>query len=113
LAILDVVMPGMHGSEAYKQMLRERPPFPVIFVSGYSLESDSLLALRSRNVRFLAKPYSPKTLGQVVRQILDHNRRENAPSWKVETAAPHPSGGDETLPPAESEKRDGRSHSDR
>ena len=99
LAILDVVMPGMHGSEAYKQMLLERPQFPVIFVSGYSLESDSLLALRSRNVRFLQKPYSPKTLGQEVWQILDQNSRENAQTLQSEPPIHDPSGGEEISPP--------------
>jgi PAS domain S-box-containing protein len=101
VAILDVVMPGIRGPELYKQMLVERPQLPVIFASGYSLESDSLIAVRSRNVLFLQKPYSQKTLGQKVREILDQNPPKNAQTLQLETAVPDQSGGQEIFPPTE------------
>jgi len=76
LAVLDVVMPGMRGPEAYKKMCAEQPNLPVIFVSGYSVESDSLISNPLRHVAFLQKPYNPKALARKVRELLDQHAGE-------------------------------------
>jgi CheY-like chemotaxis protein len=71
MAILDVVMPGLGGPEVYKKISESRPGLPVIFVSGYSPESDELICNTLEHIAFLQKPYSPKALAEKVREVLD------------------------------------------
>jgi two-component system cell cycle sensor histidine kinase/response regulator CckA len=73
LAILDVVMPR-RGGPATAERLRERfPGLPILHTSGYSpLYDESVMA--ASNAHYLQKPYSPKALGRLVRQILDAHK---------------------------------------
>ena len=70
LAILDVVMPRVGGLAAAKQLLARFADLPILFTSGYSQDSEGLVAA-SPHGRYLQKPYSPTSLGRVVREILD------------------------------------------
>ena len=69
LVVSDIVMPGMRGPELVKQLRRERPRLPALYVSGYASEepdvtSDPLATL-------LWKPVSMRKLRSAVRQALD------------------------------------------
>ncbi|HEY2545678.1 MAG TPA: response regulator [Candidatus Acidoferrum sp.] len=68
MAILDLVMPNMGGPEAATKLAERFENLPVLFTSGYSQESRGAEIKRSR---YLQKPYSPSSLGRVVREILD------------------------------------------
>jgi two-component system cell cycle sensor histidine kinase/response regulator CckA len=74
LVILDVAMPGLSGPETFSQMKAIRPDLPVVFTSGHTSESASLNSNIAAGAVFLQKPYTPKTLGQVVRSTLDRHR---------------------------------------
>jgi two-component system cell cycle sensor histidine kinase/response regulator CckA len=69
LLLTDVTMPEMKGTELAQRLRAERPRTPVVFMSGYNDEQlssggpDSPLCLQ--------KPFSPKTLGEAVRTIID------------------------------------------
>jgi two-component system, cell cycle sensor histidine kinase and response regulator CckA len=67
LAILDLVMPKMGGQETAAKLRERLEDLPVLFTSGYSQESRGLEA----KGRYLQKPYSPTSLGRIVREILD------------------------------------------
>jgi two-component system cell cycle sensor histidine kinase/response regulator CckA len=70
LAILDVIMPRCGGPAAAERLRQKFPGLPVLHTSGYyPLYDEKLLA--ASNAHYLQKPYSPSTLGRVVRQILD------------------------------------------
>ena len=71
LAVLDVVMPGTSGPQAYARICATRPDLPVIFVTGYSAEAAEMTARAERGAVFLQKPYRPSQLGQRVREMLD------------------------------------------
>jgi signal transduction histidine kinase len=71
VVILDVVMPGLCGPEAYVEMSRNHPTLPVIFTTGHSVEVADLEDRIERGARFLQKPYVPQALGQTVREVLD------------------------------------------
>jgi DNA-binding response OmpR family regulator len=71
LAKLDVVMPKLGGSAVASILTALFAGFPVLFTNGYSQDSENL-APATANARYLEKPYSPTTLGRVVREILDH-----------------------------------------
>ncbi|MCZ2078108.1 MAG: PAS domain S-box protein [Bryobacteraceae bacterium] len=72
LMIADLVMPGMTGLELAKRLASLRPAMKVLFMSGYSshaaLASDPL----EGSLPFLQKPFTPGTLTEKVREILNH-----------------------------------------
>jgi CheY-like chemotaxis protein len=67
LAILDVVMPKMGGPETAAKLAKRFEKLPILFTSGYSQGSRGI----DSTARYLQKPYSPSSLGRVVREILD------------------------------------------
>jgi CheY-like chemotaxis protein len=73
LVILDVMMPGLSGTEVFAQMSAIKPDLPVVFTSGHTSESLSLNSDIAAGAVFLQKPYAPRALGQIVRSTL--NRR--------------------------------------
>ena len=71
LLLSDVVMPLMNGQALAERLLAARPGLKVLYVSGYT---DNLLVQREvedRSVAFLQKPYTPSSLAQKVRDVLD------------------------------------------
>jgi len=73
LVLLDVVMPGMTGPEAYAKICAVRPDMPVVFTTGYSAEEISGAATKKRPA-VLQKPYGRKSLGQIIRMVLDQQQ---------------------------------------
>jgi two-component system, cell cycle sensor histidine kinase and response regulator CckA len=67
MAILDLVMPKMGGQETATKLRGRFEELPVLFTSGYSQESRG----SEMKGRYLQKPYSPTSLGRIVREILD------------------------------------------
>jgi CheY-like chemotaxis protein len=79
LLLTDMVMPeGMSGKDLAIQLRQHKPELKVIYTSGYSPESLTSDFGSSETV-FLAKPYLPPQLAQLVRQTLDA-----APSRRAE-----------------------------
>ena len=60
LLITDVVMPGGTGIDLARQLRRNQPDLPVLFMSGYSEEVIELAG--SPHSSFLSKPFAPDTL---------------------------------------------------
>jgi len=79
LLVLDVVMPRLGGPDAFERIRGINPSIPVIFTSGYSEESETLISLVSRGrAQLLQKPYPPKDLARKIRDTL-HNCRAKTP----------------------------------
>ena len=71
MLLTDMVMPeGMSGRELAMQLRLQKPTLKVIYTSGYSSESLTT-DFGSNDTLFLAKPYLPPKLAQLVRQALD------------------------------------------
>ena len=71
LLLTDIVMPeGLNGRELVAQLRQRRPDLKVIYTSGYSAATGDSEP-DHRNGLFLAKPYRPPALAQLVRQCLD------------------------------------------
>jgi len=79
LAVLDVVMPGLSGPEAYLQMRAIKPDLPVIFTTGHSAELVSLNSTIDDGAVFLQKPYTPGALSQTVRSTLNDKDKKSDP----------------------------------
>jgi PAS domain S-box-containing protein len=68
--ILDLVMPGVGGAEAFVEILRIRPEMPVVVTSGYDKEKAAERFSSRGFSGFLYKPYEPEELVESVRKAL-------------------------------------------
>jgi signal transduction histidine kinase len=71
LVVLDVVMPGLSGPDAYSQMASIRPDLKVVFTTGYTSEAASFTSMIDRGAAFLQKPYGQRSIGVKIRDVLD------------------------------------------
>ncbi len=71
LVVLDLTMPRKSGWEAFEEIRGIDSTLPVIMSSGYSLEGGPREALRRGGRAFLAKPYKPIDLLNIVQEVLD------------------------------------------
>jgi CheY-like chemotaxis protein len=69
--VLDVVMPGMNGPDAYAEMCTIRPGLGVVFATGYTAEAASLTSLVAKGASVLQKPYTATSLSKAIRQALE------------------------------------------
>jgi PAS domain S-box-containing protein len=70
LAILDAIMPKLGGTAVASKLTALFSGLPILFTSGYSQDSENS-SPATADARYLQKPYSPTTLGRMVREILD------------------------------------------
>jgi two-component system cell cycle sensor histidine kinase/response regulator CckA len=66
LMLTDVLMPEMSGLQLAEELRRSRPNLPVVFMSGYPEDQFS-----GPDDTYLAKPFNPWSLSQIVRKTLD------------------------------------------
>ena len=71
LVLLDVVMPGKNGKEAYKEIRRERPDVKVLFTSGYTGDVVLNKGVSGEAINYIPKPLTPNELLKKVREVLD------------------------------------------
>jgi PAS domain S-box-containing protein len=72
LLMTDMVMPGgMSGRQLAGRLLEQRPDLPVIYTSGYSPGTAGQELAEVQQGNFLAKPYGPSRLLNLVRECLD------------------------------------------
>jgi CheY-like chemotaxis protein len=71
LVLLDVIMPGMSGTECERQLRELDPDVRVLFSSGYSRGLCQRAGLEVEGEDFLPKPYDSGSLLRSVRGVLD------------------------------------------
>ncbi|HSM81550.1 MAG TPA: response regulator, partial [Nodosilinea sp.] len=71
LLVSDVVMPHLGGRELAEQIACTRPDCKVLFLSGYTDDVIIHHGVETAAFAFLQKPFTPSTLAQKVRQVLD------------------------------------------
>ena len=72
LLLTDLVMPDeMTGLELAQRLQAEKPGLKVLFSSGYNPGQVEQILDSKNSYCFLQKPYLPKTLARVVREVLD------------------------------------------
>lgn len=73
LLVLDIVMPGMDGLEACRE-LRKTSTVPVVFLSSRDEELDRVLGLEMGGDDYLTKPFSTRELCARVKAVLRRGR---------------------------------------
>jgi CheY-like chemotaxis protein len=71
LLLTDVIMPAMSGREVADRVAAERPDTRVLFVSGYTDEALAHHGVLRPGIQLLAKPFTPRSLAERVRGVLD------------------------------------------
>jgi len=75
LAILDLKLPGLSGSQLLRYLEQESPHTEVIVISGYSSEEVRVDAVAHGAFTVLEKPFSITTLTHLVDRLLEPLRR--------------------------------------
>jgi signal transduction histidine kinase/ActR/RegA family two-component response regulator len=71
LVILDVIMPGKNGREAYEEIRNIAPMTKFLLMSGYTADILDTTGIGAYASNFLQKPVSPKELLLTIRRILN------------------------------------------
>lgn len=69
LVLLDLNLPDINGLDVLKQV-RERSFLPMIVLSGFSRETDKVIALEAGADDYLSKPFSPEELIARIKALL-------------------------------------------
>ncbi|WP_261510994.1 response regulator transcription factor [Chryseobacterium paludis] len=80
IGILDIMMPNIDGFSLAKIILKEKPHFPLLFLTAKNQKIDRLTGLKMGADDYIAKPCDPEELILRIRNIL---KRSTLPS--VET----------------------------
>ena len=95
IVLLDVLLPGMHGTEVCRR-LRQIAPVPVVMVSAIDSELDVVLGLELGAAGYVTKPYRLRELVARINAILRRSTNVSAtvvpfaPPGAEVPAAPHP-----------------------
>jgi twitching motility two-component system response regulator PilH len=76
LVLLDVVMPGRNGYEVLRGLRRNEKTknLPVLVISSKGEPTDIEWGKRQGANGYLTKPYTPDSLKQAVRELLDGSK---------------------------------------
>lgn len=70
MLILDMIMPGMCGGEAYDRMKEINPDIKVLLSSGYSMDGQATEIMKRGCNGFIQKPFNLNKLSEKIREIL-------------------------------------------
>jgi CheY-like chemotaxis protein len=71
IVIMDMIMPGMGGSETYDRLKKVDPGVKVLLSSGYSINGQAAKILERGCDGFIQKPFNITQLSAKLREILD------------------------------------------
>ena len=71
MALTDVVMPGLNGRQTAERLAAIHPECRILYTSGYADDAIVHRGVLEDGVAFVAKPYTPLTLGTKVRETID------------------------------------------
>ena len=70
IIILDMIMPGVGGGEAYDLLREMNPNVKVLLSSGYSIDGEAAEILDRGCNGFIQKPFNLDDLSQKIREVL-------------------------------------------
>jgi len=75
LVILDVMMPGMQGTEVLREMKKTDPGLGIIMLTGFGSKDVAVEALKGHADDFVEKSLDIGRLGEVIERLLDESCR--------------------------------------
>jgi PAS domain S-box-containing protein len=75
--LLDLIMPLMGGIDAYHELRAISPVLPIVFCSGYSVDSVMHVIKNDQHADFIHKPYNPSELRDMI--VKANGRRRELP----------------------------------
>ncbi|HNV69897.1 MAG TPA: response regulator, partial [Candidatus Ozemobacteraceae bacterium] len=81
--ILDIAMPRLNGRDAFVAIRQRHPELPVLFCSGYIMDTDLSDLLSQPAVGFLSKPFRQVDLAVAIAELLHRADPHQAISAKV------------------------------
>ncbi len=72
LVILDMIMPGLSGKEAFDILRQKNPSVKVLLSSGFSLDNHAKDIMAAGCKGFIQKPFTMAELSRKLREILDN-----------------------------------------
>jgi DNA-binding response OmpR family regulator len=87
LVITDVIMPEMTGKQLADELKLLCPGARILYMSGYSGDVLARRGILDADISYLAKPFSPGSLCESVREILSGS--SDFPSQQTEQESPH------------------------
>ncbi len=88
LLLTDMVMPGMGGRELAQHLAVLNPDLRVLFMSGYTDDVGILTGHGEGTTAFLQKPFTPASLAQTIRKLLDAPAETQQPEPRRDAAKP-------------------------
>jgi len=76
LVILDVMMPGLKGTQVLKEMKRIDPDLSIVILTGYSSEGVAIEALRGHADDYIQKPLDIGKAKEIIERLLETKKRE-------------------------------------
>lgn len=86
LIVLDLMLPGMNGSEVCERLRRkpETEKIPIIILTAKASESDKIAGLDLGADDYMTKPFSVKELTARIRAVLRRTNEDASPSYADE-----------------------------
>ena len=79
LVVLDLMLPGLHGLEVFKQV-RAEADIPVVMLTALVEEVDRLVGLELGADDYICKPFSPREVVARIKAVLRRGERASAPN---------------------------------
>lgn len=76
LIVLDLMLPGMEGTEVCKRLRQEKVDTPILMLTAKDDEFDKVLGLELGADDYLTKPFSPKEVVARIKAILRRARKQ-------------------------------------
>jgi DNA-binding NtrC family response regulator len=74
VALVDLKMPGVDGTELQLRLLETDPDMPVIIMTGYASVETAVRTLKNGAYDYIVKPFDPDELVHLVGHTLEHSR---------------------------------------
>lgn len=74
ITLLDMIMPGLDGMDAYRQLKAQYPQMEIVIMSGYDRETYAEALLEAGAKAFLQKPIPMDLFASEIRRILDEKK---------------------------------------
>lgn len=85
LILLDIMMPGMNGYQACRQLKTDKRTrdIPVIFITSRSGEEDEAKGFEAGGVDYITKPFSPLITKARIKTHLELKKRTDFLEWML------------------------------